>query len=176
MTFDGLGPNLLSIRNASDPQVPAMPGGQAAEKTWAGKIYERYGYWDVVGVSAGVLRRGDGAGVKLKPFTLKHYEAYVSRIVLDTNAYWEFEPFQGEVAEPILWAVRRAMENPLNGGCEVWTIIPEGNSKTTMMAALGLYCCDYSPLPWIPIGASSRDQANILAEQSYQMIRSSPVC
>jgi hypothetical protein len=111
---------------------------------------------------------------KLQPFTLAHFEAYTSLIVLDTNAYWHMEDFQKEVAEPVLWAVRQALANPLQGGCEVWTIIPEGNSKTTLMAAIGLYCCDYAPLPWIPIGASSRDQANILAEQSYQMIRMSP--
>jgi hypothetical protein len=66
----------------------------------------------------------------LKPFTAKHFESYCSRIVLDTNQFWEFEPFQGEVAEPILWAVRKAMGDPKNGGCEVWTIIPEGNAKS----------------------------------------------
>ena len=113
-------------------------------------------------------------GAKLKPFTPQHFQAYTSRIVLDTNEYWEFEPFQADVVDPILWAVRRAIEDRFNGGCEIWTIIPEGNAKTTLMAAVGLYCCDYAPLPWIPIGASSRDQANILAEQAYQMIRMSP--
>lgn len=41
-------PLWLSIRNASDPQVPHM-ASLAAEKKWAGGIYEKYGYWTTVG-------------------------------------------------------------------------------------------------------------------------------
>lgn len=52
------------------------------------------------------------------------------------------------------------------------THIPTHN--TTLMAGVALYMCDYSVRPWIPIGASSRDQAQILAQQAYQMINDSP--
>jgi len=38
----------LSIRNASDPQVAHMQSIEA-EKAWAEKIYEQYGYWTTVG-------------------------------------------------------------------------------------------------------------------------------
>jgi nucleoside phosphorylase len=38
----------LSIRNASDPQVAHM-STLKAEKAWAEKIYEEYGYWTTVG-------------------------------------------------------------------------------------------------------------------------------
>jgi nucleoside phosphorylase len=38
----------LSIRNASDPQVAHMRSIEA-EKAWAEKIYEKYGYWTTVG-------------------------------------------------------------------------------------------------------------------------------
>jgi hypothetical protein len=38
----------LSIRNASDPQVATMATIEA-EKAWAEKIYEKYGYWTTVG-------------------------------------------------------------------------------------------------------------------------------
>ena len=38
----------LSIRNASDPQVPHMQSLKA-EKAWAEQIYEKYGYWTTVG-------------------------------------------------------------------------------------------------------------------------------
>jgi nucleoside phosphorylase len=38
----------LSIRNASDPQVATMASIEA-EKAWAEKIYEKYGYWTTVG-------------------------------------------------------------------------------------------------------------------------------
>lgn len=51
-------------------------------------------------------------------------------------------------------------------------MIPTHN--TTLMAGIALYLCDWSPLPWIPVGASTRDQAEILAQQAYQMIRMSP--
>jgi phage terminase large subunit-like protein len=60
------------------------------------------------------------------------------------------------------------------GEPEVWAVLPEGNAKTTLLAGVALYYADYSPLPWIPIAASSRDQAEILAQQAYQMIRMSP--
>lgn len=94
---------------------------------------------------------------------IDHFATYASHIMLDTGEYWYLEDFQVEVVRPILYGVK-----------EVWTIIPEGNAKTTLMAGLALYFCDYSPNPWIPVGASSRDQAEILAQQAYQMIRSSP--
>jgi nucleoside phosphorylase len=39
----------LSIRNASDPQVPTSIGDLEAQKRWASNIYEKYGYWTTVG-------------------------------------------------------------------------------------------------------------------------------
>ncbi|HZV27086.1 MAG TPA: hypothetical protein VFG00_12445 [Acidothermaceae bacterium] len=39
----------LSIRNASDPEVPSSIGDISAQKRWAAKIYEKYGYWTTVG-------------------------------------------------------------------------------------------------------------------------------
>lgn len=98
-----------------------------------------------------------------KPFTIEHFASYTSRIVLDTGEYWQLEDFQATIVEPIL-----------GGVSEVWGILPEGNAKTTLLAGVALYYADYAPLPWIPVGASSRDQAEILAQQAYQMIRSSP--
>lgn len=99
----------------------------------------------------------------IRPFTVAHFERYVANIVLDTGAPWRLEDFQAEVVEPVLAGVP-----------EVWAILPEGNAKTTLLAGLALYCADYAPLPWIPIAASSRDQAEIMAQQAYQMVRSSP--
>jgi len=99
----------------------------------------------------------------LKPFTVEHFERYASRIVLDTGDYWQLEDFQGVSAEAVLTGPR-----------ECWSVLPEGNAKTTLLAGLALYCADFAPLPWIPVAASSRDQAEILAQQAYQMVRSSP--
>ena len=102
-------------------------------------------------------------------FTLPHFEAYSSRIVLDSEECWVLEDFQAEIVEPILWAIRNEVR------CfESWTIVPQGNGKTTLLAGLALYCADYAPNPWVPVGASSRDQAEVLAHQAFQMVRSTP--
>lgn len=100
---------------------------------------------------------------KLEPFTMDHFRKYSSRIILDTGDYWQLEPFQEEVIEPIL-----------EGVTEVWTVIPEGNAKTTLLAGIALYHTDFTFSPWVPIGASSRDQAEILALQAMDMVRRSP--
>jgi hypothetical protein len=101
--------------------------------------------------------------VALRPFTIEHFEAYCARIVLDSGDYWELQDFQAEIVEPVLAGVQ-----------QTWAIVPEGNGKTSLIAGLALYYADYTPLPWIPVAAATRDQATILAEQAYQMVRSSP--
>lgn len=53
-----------------------------------------------------------------------------------------------------------------DGFRETWFIVPEGNGKTTFMAALALYHGDYMPSAMVPIGASSREQAEILYRQA----------
>jgi phage terminase large subunit-like protein len=94
---------------------------------------------------------------------MAHFRKYTSKIVLDTGDYWELEDFQADIVEPILAGVT-----------EVWAILPEGNAKTTLMAGVGLYHCDFTYAPWVPIGASARDQAEILALQAMDMVRRSP--
>jgi phage terminase large subunit-like protein len=101
--------------------------------------------------------------VPMQAFTLEHFKRYTANIVLDTGDPWEIEDFQLEIVEPILAGVK-----------EVWAILPEGNAKTTLMAGFGLYHCDFTTTPWVPIAASSRDQAEIMARQAYDMIRNSP--
>lgn len=39
----------LSVRNASDPEVPSSIGTLEEQKTWAADIYQKYGYWTTVG-------------------------------------------------------------------------------------------------------------------------------
>lgn len=99
----------------------------------------------------------------MKAFELDHFLAYAERLVLDTGEPWVVEDFQIEIIEPIL-----------EGYTEVWGLLPEGNTKSTMMAGVALYHCDYTPQPWVPIGASSRDQAEILFMQAAGIIRSTP--
>lgn len=107
-------------------------------------------------------------------FTIEHFEAYTGHLVLDNGRQWVLEDFQATIADSVLSSIRRSLADARYGGSEVWAILPEGNAKTTLMAGLALYLADFSPLPWIPVGASTRDQAEILAQQAYQMIRMSP--
>lgn len=100
---------------------------------------------------------------KFEPFTQEHFIAYGERLVLDTGETWEPEDFQLQLAEPIL-----------NGIREIWGLLPQGNAKTTLMAIVALYHADYTPSPWVPIGASSRDQAEIMFMQAAEIVRASP--
>lgn len=99
----------------------------------------------------------------LVPFSADHFKWYTSKLRLDHGDYWQVEDFQLEVVEPIFAGVM-----------EVWTLLPQGNAKSTLMAGLALYHCDYTVNPWVPVAASSRDQAEILARQAYGLVRNSP--
>lgn len=70
------------------------------------------------------------------------------------------EPWQLEIAADVFAGYR-----------EVWQITPEGNGKTTFIAQLALYGADFSPSPWIPIGASSAKQARIMFDQAEGFVR-----
>jgi phage terminase large subunit-like protein len=110
----------------------------------------------------------------MKPFSIDHFAAYTANLKLDDGSYWVLEDFQAEIVEPILDAVRWRLDGKDTGGYEIWIIVPEGNAKTTLMAGVAMYLADFTITPWIPIGASSRDQASICAGQAFQMIRDSP--
>lgn len=64
------------------------------------------------------------------------------------------EPFQRAFVEDIF------VGRPVN-----WLVIPEGNGKTTLLAALGLYGLVHADEASIPIAASSRDQCRIMYRQ-----------
>lgn len=44
----GLSVPWVSVRNASDPEVPSSEGDLEQQKKWASKIYDKYGYWTTV--------------------------------------------------------------------------------------------------------------------------------
>jgi phage terminase large subunit-like protein len=102
---------------------------------------------------------------KLVPFTLEHFLWWTdaNELRLEDGSEWVPEGFQCEIAEDVLSAPR-----------EFWGIVPEGNAKTTLMAGLAVYDGDHAPKPWIPIGAASRDQANIMFGQAANFIEQSP--
>jgi phage terminase large subunit-like protein len=100
---------------------------------------------------------------RLEPFTVEHFRKYAHGLRLDNGERFVLEPFQVEVAADIF-----------AGFSEVWKIVPEGNGKTTFMSALALYHGDYTETAFVPIGASSREQAEILYRQAEGFVYRTP--
>jgi phage terminase large subunit-like protein len=91
--------------------------------------------------------------------SLADFEGWIAGLEfeLDNGEPFVLEPFQREIA-------RAKLEAPAMQ--ETWALLPQGNAKTTLDAALALFLCDITPSPWIPIGAATRDQAEIMFEQA----------
>lgn len=96
------------------------------------------------------------------PFTIGHFAGWAPRLILDSGAAWSPEPFQLEFLEDVF-----------SGAPECWLIVPEGNGKTTLVAALALYGLRFSKDALIPVAASSRDQARIMYRQAKGFLRRS---
>lgn len=91
----------------------------------------------------------------LRPFTLPHFRAWAADLILDTGGSWHPEPFQDAFVEDVF------------AGCpECWLVVPEGNGKTTLVAGLALYHCEFMPHASVPVAASSREQAEIMYRQA----------
>ena len=103
---------------------------------------------------------------KLKPFTIEHFAKWTGNLTLDSGEKWVPEPFQLAFVKDVF-----------HGYPSCWLIVPEGNGKTTLVAGLALYFCEFSPQPVsIPVAASARDQAEILYRQAEGFVlRSKPL-
>lgn len=98
-----------------------------------------------------------------KPFTLPHFRAWASDLILDTGQSWRLEGFQEGFLEDVF------------SGCpECWLVVPEGNGKTTLVAGLALYHTEHRIAAEVPVAASSRDQAVILYRQAEGFVIRSP--
>lgn len=100
----------------------------------------------------------------VKPFTVAHFLGWVDRheLSLEDESDWLVEEFQQAILADIFAGFR-----------EVWAVIPEGNAKSTFFGGVALYSADHSPSPWIPVGAASRDQAEILFGQAAGFVERS---
>jgi phage terminase large subunit-like protein len=98
-----------------------------------------------------------------RPFTLAHFRKWTKDLVLDNGALLKLEPFQAAFAKDFF-----------EGRPENWLILPEGNAKTTLLAAVALYHCEFTVDAWAPVGASSRDQARILYRQAAGFVHRTP--
>ncbi len=99
----------------------------------------------------------------LRPNTIDHWLRYSRNLVLDNGSRWKPEDFQIAFVEDLF-----------AGYPEVWLIVPEGNGKTSLLAGVALYHLDYTPDAMVPIGASSRDQIEILHNQAAGFVRRTP--
>lgn len=97
------------------------------------------------------------------PFTLPHFRAWASELILDTDEPWVLDPFQ-EAFITDLFA----------GHPECWLIVPEGNGKTTLLAGLALYHCEFRPHASVGVAAASREQAQIMYSQAEGFVLRSP--
>lgn len=118
----------------------------------------------------------------LRPFTVPHFKLYASRLVFDDGLRRPPEDFQLDFAREVFRGIElggsagvsAAGRKQLARIAEAWLILPEGNGKTTFVGELGLYGADWAPRPWIPVGASSRDQAKTLYTQAKGFVDDTP--
>ena len=92
-------------------------------------------------------------------FTLPHFAKWVRRLELDNGEPFVLEPYQ-----------ERFVEDVFSGVPESWLVIPQGNGKTTLVAALVLYHIRFTADACAVIAASSRDQARITYRQAKGFI------
>lgn len=99
----------------------------------------------------------------LSPFTVDHFRAYCRCQILDNGDYWEPESFQLEVVDDLF-----------SKAIAVWTIVPEANGKTTLMAGVGLYWADFKPTAEVLLAAAAREQAELMYRQAVGFVDRSP--
>jgi hypothetical protein len=101
-----------------------------------------------------------------RPFTVDHFRGFSRLMVYENGQTREPEDFHLLFVEDVFKGPEIARE--------AWLIVGEGNAKSTLFSILGLYGLHYAPEPWIPIGAASRDQAEIIYGQAAGFVRRTP--
>jgi phage terminase large subunit-like protein len=95
--------------------------------------------------------------------TLDDFLEWTSRLILDTGENWKLEPFQEEIVADLI-----------AGYSEIWALVPEGNGKTTLWGGIALYHAQHTPSAFVPVGASSREQAEIMYRQAEGFVFRTP--
>jgi hypothetical protein len=99
----------------------------------------------------------------MEAFSLEHFRQYASYMVFDDGERRGLEDWQIELVADLFTGFRR----------NLW-VIPEGNGKSTLVSLLALYGADFSPSPWIPVGAAGAKQARIIHQQASGFIERTP--
>lgn len=95
--------------------------------------------------------------------TLDQFLEWTGQLILDTGEPWKLEPFQEEIVADLI-----------AGYSEIWALVPEGNGKTTLWGGIALYHAFHTPSAFVPIGASSREQAEIMYRQAEGFVYRTP--
>jgi len=95
------------------------------------------------------------ASARSTPFSVPHFVAWAKGLVLDTDEPIVLEPFQLAFIADVF-----------SGVPEAWLVVPEGNGKTTILALLALYHCEFRPHAVVAVAAASREQAQIMYSQA----------
>src|SRR3954452_14922820 len=94
--------------------------------------------------------------------TLEHFVRYAKKLRLDNGRPLTLQPFQREFCGDLFSGYR-----------ECWFVVPEGNGKTTLLAAIVLHHAEVVEDAWVPVAAATRDQAMILYRQAKGFIERS---
>lgn len=93
---------------------------------------------------------------------LARFAEFCSELRVESGAAFELEDFQKRMLEDLF------------GGCrETLILIPKKNGKTTLLAALALYHLTTTDHAFIPIAASTREQAMVLFDQAKMFVQGS---
>src|SRR5262245_5590563 len=83
------------------------------------------------------------------------FERFASGLILDSGKKLKLEKFQ------LIF-----LYDVISGIEEIWLIVPEGNGKTTLVAAFTLWHASVVPFASVVVAASTRDQAMLLYRQA----------
>lgn len=110
-----------------------------------------------------VSRRPPAKTDRLKPNTLPHFREFCRRLTLDNGKPFILEPFQELI-----------LTDYFDGYLETLVLLPSGNGKTALFAALALYHLLFYPDPEVFIMAASRDQAGRMLKHIKGFVERSP--
>lgn len=99
----------------------------------------------------------------LTPNTLPHFREFCRRLRLDNGKPFILEPFQELI-----------LTDYFDGYLETLVLLPSGNGKTALFAALALYHLLFWPDPEVFIMAASRDQAGRMLKHIKGFVERSP--
>lgn len=98
----------------------------------------------------------------MEPFSAEHFAQWARQLELDDGRQWEVEPYFLDFVRDVFSGYRVC-----------WLVVGEENGKTTSVAGLALYALTFGRDPYIPVAASSREQAEWIYRQAEGFVRRS---